>query len=114
MRLLQIVAQLLSFPLGRLWARVVPNVKIFGVSINPGPFTVKEHVLITMMATVGYQSAYAVSIMARTIYFREANLALDGYYCGPASVLQSNLQLRLPMDGGHEYTTCEFLPQRER
>ena len=61
-RLLQIVAQLLSFPLGRLWARVVPNVKIFGVSINPGPFTVKEHVLITIMATVGYSSAYAVRV----------------------------------------------------
>ena len=57
----QIVAQLLSYPVGRLWARVVPNVKIFGVSINPGPFTVKEHVLITIMANVGYQSAYAVS-----------------------------------------------------
>ena len=89
------MAQLLAFPLGRLWARFLPNVKIFGISLNPGPFNVKEHVLITMMATVGYQSAYAVSIMARTIYFREANLALDRYYCGPASILQSNLQLQL-------------------
>ena len=61
---MQIVAQLLSFPLGRLWARVVPNVKIFGVSINPGPFTVKEHVLLTVMATVGYSSAYAVSLVS--------------------------------------------------
>ncbi len=58
----QIVAQLLSFPLGRLWARVLPNVKIFGVALNPGPFTVKEHVIITIMATVGYSSAYAVSV----------------------------------------------------
>ena len=102
------MAQLLAFPLGRLWARFLPNVKIFGISLNPGPFNVKEHVLITMMATVGYQSAYAVSIMARTIYFRESNLALDGYYCGPASVLQSNLQLRLPMDGGHEHSIGMF------
>lgn len=60
-RLFQIVAQLLSFPIGRLWARVVPNVTVFGVRLNPGPFTVKEHVLITIMANVGYQSAYAVS-----------------------------------------------------
>lgn len=30
--------------MGRLWARFLPNVKIFGVSLNPGPFTVKEHV----------------------------------------------------------------------
>lgn len=62
MRSFQIVAQLLSFPIGRLWARFLPNVKLFGVSLNPGPFNVKEHVLITIMATVGYQSAYAVSV----------------------------------------------------
>ena len=61
----QIVAQLLSFPLGRLWARFMPRVKLFGVSLNPGPFTVKEHVLVTIMATVGYQSAYAVSVCCR-------------------------------------------------
>lgn len=52
-----VVAQLISFPLLRLWARVVPAVKIFGLSLNPGPFSIKEHVLITIMATVGYQSA---------------------------------------------------------
>lgn len=56
----KIVAQLLSFPICRLWARFIPSVKVFGVSLNTGPFTVKEHVLITVMATVGYQSAYAV------------------------------------------------------
>lgn len=56
------VAQLLSFPMGQLWARTVPNWKIFGISINPGPFTIKEHVLVTIMATVGYQSAYAVRL----------------------------------------------------
>ena len=61
---MQIVAQLLSYPLGRLWARVVPNVKIFGVSINPGPFTVKEHVLVTVMGGVGAASAYATDIIA--------------------------------------------------
>ena len=38
----------------------MPNVKFFGVSLNPGPFTLKEHVLITIMANVGFQSAYAV------------------------------------------------------
>ncbi len=58
-----VVAQLISFPLLRLWARVVPAVKIFGLSLNPGPFSIKEHVLITIMATVGYQSAYAVSFL---------------------------------------------------
>lgn len=58
---LQVVAQLISFPILRLWARAVPQWKIFGVSLNPGPFSVKEHVLITIMASVGAGSAYAVS-----------------------------------------------------
>lgn len=58
----QLVAQLLILPVGRLWAAFVPRVKIFGVSINPGPFTIKEHVLATIMSTVGGPSAYAVRI----------------------------------------------------
>ena len=40
----QLVAQLVSYPIGRLWAHFVPNVKVLGVSLNPGPFTIKEHV----------------------------------------------------------------------
>ncbi|KAF7791994.1 hypothetical protein EIP86_003021 [Pleurotus ostreatoroseus] len=67
-----IVAQLLSFPVGRLWAHFMPRVKVFGVSLNPGPFTVKEHVLITVMATVGYQSAYATDIVAvQRVYYNQ-------------------------------------------
>ncbi|CCM00225.1 uncharacterized protein FIBRA_02253 [Fibroporia radiculosa] len=67
-----IVAQLLSFPVCRLWDRLVPQVKIFGVSLNSGPFTVKEHVLITVMATVGYNSAYATDIIAvQRVYYSE-------------------------------------------
>lgn len=61
-RFFQLVAQLLILPVGRLWAAFVPRVTIFGVSINPGPFTIKEHVLATIMATVGGPSAYAVRI----------------------------------------------------
>ena len=56
----QIVAQLISFPVGRAWAKFVPNYTVFGVQLNPGPFNVKEHVLITIMASVGSGSAYAV------------------------------------------------------
>ena len=40
----QIVAQLLAFPIGRAWAKFVPNVRIFGMELNPGPFSIKEHV----------------------------------------------------------------------
>lgn len=63
--------------MGRLWARFMPRVNVLGVSLNPGPFTIKEHVgtnsfllgvfsastqvLVTIMAGVGSESAYAVS-----------------------------------------------------
>lgn len=46
----------------------MPNLRILGVSLNPGPFNIKEHVLITMMATVGYQAAYAVSPLSNPLY----------------------------------------------
>jgi hypothetical protein len=52
-------------------------VKIFGVSLNPGPFTVKEHVLITIMASVGAGSAYATDIVAvqRVFYSQTRSFA---------------------------------------
>ncbi|KAI0697179.1 small oligopeptide transporter [Cytidiella melzeri] len=59
-----LVAQLLSFPVGRLMARVLPQVRIFGASLNPGPFSIKEHVVVTIMAGVGATSAYATDIIA--------------------------------------------------
>jgi hypothetical protein len=31
--------------------------------LNPGPFSLKEHVVITVMATVGSSSAYAVRLL---------------------------------------------------
>lgn len=80
-------AQLLSFPIGRIWAKLMPNVSVFGVALNPGPFTIKEHVLATVMATVGSQSAYAVS----KVFFLGVVCVLipriDGHYCRPTSVL---------------------------
>ncbi|KAL5513349.1 hypothetical protein ACEPAH_3748 [Sanghuangporus vaninii] len=67
-----LVAQLLSFPVGRVWARLMPNVTIFGSPLNPGPFTVKEHVLATIMATVAGGSAYATDIVAvQRVYYNQ-------------------------------------------
>ncbi|KAF8874423.1 OPT oligopeptide transporter protein-domain-containing protein [Infundibulicybe gibba] len=69
-----LVAQLIIFPLGRAWARFVPAVTIFGVSINPGPFTIKEHVLVTIMAGVGAQSAYATDVIAvQRVFYHQSN-----------------------------------------
>ncbi|KAI5124229.1 hypothetical protein M0805_005078 [Coniferiporia weirii] len=69
----QLVAVLISYPVGRLWARTVPDKYIFGISLNPGPFTMKEHVLITIMASVGGRSAYATDIIAvQRVYYGQA------------------------------------------
>jgi len=57
----KIVPQVLTFPICKAWARYFPNISLFGIPLNPGPFTIKEHVIITIMAGVGAGSAYAVS-----------------------------------------------------
>ena len=53
---------LLSLPICKAWARYLPNISFFGISLNPGPFTIKEHVIITIMASIGARAAYAVSV----------------------------------------------------
>ncbi|PVF97003.1 OPT-domain-containing protein [Serendipita vermifera] len=49
----QIVAQLLAYPMGKFWADYFPSV------INPGKFTRKEHMLITVMANVSFDVGYS-------------------------------------------------------
>jgi hypothetical protein len=43
---------LLSLPICKAWGRYLPKYSFFGISLNPGPFTIKEHVIITVMAAV--------------------------------------------------------------
>ncbi|CAF4758262.1 unnamed protein product, partial [Rotaria magnacalcarata] len=51
-----IVAQLLSYPMGKAMALILPRRThiLFGgrwqFSFNPGPFSVKEHCIISIMA----------------------------------------------------------------
>ncbi|KAI0051360.1 OPT oligopeptide transporter [Auriscalpium vulgare] len=70
-----IVPQLLTLPLCRLWARIIPQWTIFGHPLNGGPFTIKEHVIVTIMASVGAGSAYATDIVAvqRVFYGNATN-----------------------------------------
>jgi hypothetical protein len=51
----------------------VPNIKIFGIALNPGHFSIKEHVLATIMASVGSGSAYATDIVAVQRVFYNQN-----------------------------------------
>ncbi|KAF9906001.1 hypothetical protein BX616_000852 [Lobosporangium transversale] len=61
------VVALVSLPLGHLMAKVLPmgEVSLFGwnFTLNPGPFSVKEHILIGTMTAVNTSTAYAVDII---------------------------------------------------
>lgn len=60
-----IVAQLISFPLGIGLALCLPKKQFttFGYkwSLNPGPFNIKEHALITIMSNVTFGNGVAYS-----------------------------------------------------
>lgn len=52
---------------GCFWARVMPETSfsVFGKTfeLNPGPFNVKEHTIITMMTAAGTSTSYAIDIL---------------------------------------------------
>ncbi|KAG5353466.1 hypothetical protein J132_08942 [Termitomyces sp. J132] len=62
-----VVAQLLALPLGKLLEFALPKTRFntFGYvwSFNPGPFNIKEHVCITVMANVVMAGAYATDVI---------------------------------------------------
>ena len=61
-----IVVIIFAFPLGQLLAKILPTSKLqtrLGtLTLNPGPFNVKEHTLISIMSLMSYASAYATLI----------------------------------------------------
>ncbi|CAA0814028.1 Oligopeptide transporter 1 [Striga hermonthica] len=75
-----VVMQILSLPIGRFMARVLPAAEIkvpfmrgWSFSLNPGPFNLKEHVLISIFAGCGSSGVYAISIVTivRAFYHRQ-------------------------------------------
>ncbi|XP_078430059.1 oligopeptide transporter 7-like [Wolffia australiana] len=70
-------AQIAVVPLGRLMASSLPSRLFFKgsrfeFSLNPGPFNVKEHVLITIFANSGAGSVYAIHVVtAVKIFYRK-------------------------------------------
>ncbi|KAI3330036.1 OPT family small oligopeptide transporter [Ustulina deusta] len=62
-----IVVLLLSYPVGCLWAATMPTrvFNTFGIkwTLNTGPFTIKEHVVITLMANVSIGYAYSTDAL---------------------------------------------------
>jgi OPT family small oligopeptide transporter len=80
------VPQLLAYPLGIFFERVLPDVgfTLFGVrhSLNPGPFNKKEHMLITIMSNVAKSvpyTNYIVWIQVLPQYFNQPWAINVGY-----------------------------------
>ncbi|XP_020598529.1 oligopeptide transporter 4-like [Phalaenopsis equestris] len=82
----QITVQVASLPAGHFLARSLPTTKFrlpgFGdrkFSLNPGPFNMKEHVLISIFANAGYSfgngNAYAVGIVNIIKAFYKRNIS---------------------------------------
>ncbi|KAL5575804.1 hypothetical protein UlMin_017503 [Ulmus minor] len=75
-------AQIVVLPIGMLMAAKLPNKMIripatkWSFSMNPGPFNLKEHVLITIFANSGSNSVYAVNIITivKAFYHRGIHL----------------------------------------
>ncbi|KAG0007063.1 hypothetical protein BGZ81_005171, partial [Podila clonocystis] len=61
------VVALLSLPLGHFMAWILPtrDFTLFGrpFSLNPGPFSIKEHTLIGTMTACNTSTAYAIDIV---------------------------------------------------
>ncbi|KAG2195358.1 hypothetical protein INT46_010956 [Mucor plumbeus] len=71
-----IVVQLLAFPAGRLSEKIFPNYDFplgrFSFNLNPGKFSVKEHVLITVMANAAATSFDAIDIIVvQKLYYNQ-------------------------------------------
>ncbi|KAL8150852.1 hypothetical protein V2J09_020660 [Rumex salicifolius] len=76
-----VAAQIVTLPVGRFMAATLPEktitVPVFGwtFSLNPGPFNIKEHALITLFASAGSSGMYAVHIIVsvKAFYHRHLN-----------------------------------------
>ncbi|PON72013.1 Tetrapeptide transporter [Parasponia andersonii] len=76
-----IAAQIAVVPLGHLMARTLPTRPILEgtaleFTMNPGPFNIKEHVLITIFANAGAGTVYAAHILTavKLLYKRKLTI----------------------------------------
>lgn len=73
-----VVAQFIAFPLGTGWAKIMPNRKFrtFGLewNLNPGPFNIKEHTLIVVMANASFGTGvghFSDTLVAQRAFYRQ-------------------------------------------
>ncbi|CAN6479012.1 unnamed protein product [Victoria cruziana] len=91
-----ILAQIVVLPMGRFMAATLPerrfSVMGCGFSLNPGPFNIKEHVIITIFANCGvsYGGGDAYSIGAITVMKAYYKQSLS-FFCGLLIVLTTQV-----------------------
>ncbi|KAG6008048.1 hypothetical protein E4U21_005061 [Claviceps maximensis] len=71
------IVQLVAYPLGVGLAKVLPNKErhVFGLkfNLNPGPFNVKEHTIITVMTAAGSTFSLAIDILlVQEIFYKQS------------------------------------------
>lgn len=75
-----VIAQIVVLPVGRMMEASLPTKQIrlpgirWSFSLNPGPFNMKEHALITIFANAGSSSVYAVAIITIVKAFYHINI----------------------------------------
>ncbi|CAN0908905.1 Oligopeptide transporter 7 [Linum grandiflorum] len=79
MTITAVSAQIAVVPLGQLMAAKITNRVFFRgtrweFTLNPGPFNIKEHVLITIFANSGAGSVYAIHVVTVVKVFYKKNL----------------------------------------
>ncbi|KAH7856091.1 hypothetical protein Vadar_032609 [Vaccinium darrowii] len=88
-----IAAQIAVVPIGHLMARTITKRVFFAgtrweFTMNPGPFNVKEHVLITIFANSGAGSVYATHILSAVKLFYKKSLSFL-----PALIIMATTQI---------------------
>lgn len=106
-----ILMQIAVLPVGKFMASTLPRreFKVFGwgFSLNPGPFNMKEHVIITVFANCGvsYGGGDAYSIGAITVMKAYYKQSLN-FLCGLLIVLTTQVNFL----SGDNYRLCCQLP----
>ncbi|KAJ3275885.1 hypothetical protein HDV01_006751 [Terramyces sp. JEL0728] len=71
------IANMVAYPIGLFLARTVPDITIAGIQFNPGPFNVKEHVLINIIVSAAASPPYGVdNVVAQKLFFNDQKVTV--------------------------------------
>lgn len=93
-----LVGQIAAMPMGRFMAATLPTTVYlqgtrFAFTLNPGPFNMKEHVLITIFANAGAGTVYATGIVdiIKALYIRTISFMAGLLICITTQVCSARI-----------------------